>query len=137
MAMLNASAVRIGRITIPNSAANVAAGDWTGTNSAAGAIVGTASGRTRIKTLRFQAQGATVLNLLRIYRENITGGTKTLVAIVAIPKLTPDPSENRSPWMRSLEVDIRLASADQRLAYQLEAVPGSVIVVEEEAVDWA
>jgi hypothetical protein len=135
--MLNASAVRIGRITIPNSATNVAAGDWTGTNSAAGSLVGTASGRTRIKTLRFQAQGATNSNLMRIYRENITGGTKTLVAIVPIPKLTPDPSEHRSPWMRALEVDIRLASSDQRLAYQLEAVPGSVIVVEEEAVDWA
>lgn len=137
MAQLTATATRGGRLVIPNSAANVSAGNYTGANSAPGVLVGTANGRTRIDAIRVQATGDTVENELRVYREKISSGEKTLIAVIRIPKNTVSFTERRVPWIWQGVLGVRLFSTDYRLAYQLEAVPGSSLVIEEEAVDYA
>jgi hypothetical protein len=110
--------------------------DFVGTNSLDSSLAGTANGRTKIKTLRFQAAGSTVENLIKIYRKDASGN-KTLLFKVFVPSNTPSFSEKRPVWMATFkDLDILLFSTSHVLSYQLQVVPGSEIIVDEEAIDY-
>lgn len=141
MSQLVPNAIRGGRVSLPNSAANVSAGNYTGTNALDGALVGTASGRTKVRSIQFRAQGTTVENWLRVYLKQ--GSTYTYLFSIHIPAITPNLSEKRLPWSYMHYFADRgpgeqfLYDATTRLAYQLEATPGSVIDILETVVDYA
>ncbi|GIW83218.1 MAG: hypothetical protein KatS3mg105_5025 [Gemmatales bacterium] len=133
--MLVAVRSRGGRVVLPNNATNVST-DFIGTNSLDSSLAGTLNGRTKIKTLRFQAAGSTVDNLIKVYRKD-GSGNKTLVLKVFVPSNTPNVSEKRPVWTATFKnLDIMLFSTSHVLSYQLHVVPGSEIIIDEEAIDY-
>jgi hypothetical protein len=144
MAQLMLTGHRSGFLTIPNSAANVSPGNFTGTNAAIGQVAGTANGRSRVKLIRLSFLGLTINeNWLRIYKYNSATTSFYLIRHVPIVAYNANLASRLPPPVIPIsfphdgKLDEILYSPDYKLAYQLEAVPGAPIQIEEVVADYA
>lgn len=144
MPQLTLTAHRVGIVSIPNSSANVAAGNFTGLNAAIGQANGTTNGRTRVKMLKIAFLGTTInQNWLRIYKYNSATSSFFILRHINIPQYTANLTTNLAPLILPINFphngtnDEILYSPDYKLAYQLEAIPGSPIQIEEVVADYA